>query len=587
MATNPSNWMPELIGPVNVYEDGEQVERRRGGINLIGPTITDNEAQDRLDIDFTGLVGGGSGAPGGSNGQLQYRVDATTFGGIAGATTDGTTTTIKDANLEIVDDVDATKKAKFQCSGISTATTRTFTFPDATTTLVGIDVTQTLTNKTISLASNTLTFTSAELRTACSDETGTGALVFANTPTLVTPEIGAATGTSLNLSGGLTLGTDLTVPNGGTGASSFTSGSFLVGAGAGALTDTGAALSISGSTVSANVLINWGNPANSFPSSGYNRVFEGIGDWLVAKEGVTNATALNLTSGLLTIGSNDAGAQRYPTVNVRGDVVELFASSGGVNCGRIKLNSSGIHFGDQGATGQHYLTLGMPDLAADRTLNVPLITGTDTISVLGLAQTYSAAKTFSAIATFSAGTKHANNQIAYWRNAADSADLAGLQINSSNDLILGSPTNPGNVYAFAGTGGTFATRATTHALDSADGSVRFLTTTASAITANVAIVEKESAMGALAIDWSLGNSFTKTLASGGNTITFSNDTNGETITVCLTTHASGSTVTWPAGVKWSNGGAEPTQTATGGAIDIYTLKKIAGTVYGVHQANFA
>jgi len=47
--------------------------------------------------------------------------------------------------------------------------------------------------------------TSAELAATISDETGTGALVFANTPTLVTPAIGAATGTSLVLSGLLDL----------------------------------------------------------------------------------------------------------------------------------------------------------------------------------------------------------------------------------------------------------------------------------------------------------------------------------------------------------------------------------------------
>jgi hypothetical protein len=41
--------------------------------------------------------------------------------------------------------------------------------------------------------------TSDQLAGVISDETGTGALVFANTPTLVTPELGAATGTSLAL----------------------------------------------------------------------------------------------------------------------------------------------------------------------------------------------------------------------------------------------------------------------------------------------------------------------------------------------------------------------------------------------------
>ena len=54
--------------------------------------------------------------------------------------------------------------------------------------------------------------TSAELAGVISDETGTGALVFANTPTLVTPNIGAATGTSLVLSGDLTVnGTTTTI----------------------------------------------------------------------------------------------------------------------------------------------------------------------------------------------------------------------------------------------------------------------------------------------------------------------------------------------------------------------------------------
>lgn len=44
--------------------------------------------------------------------------------------------------------------------------------------------TQTLTNKTINLASNTLVATSAQLRAALTDETGTGAAVFAGSPAL-------------------------------------------------------------------------------------------------------------------------------------------------------------------------------------------------------------------------------------------------------------------------------------------------------------------------------------------------------------------------------------------------------------------
>jgi len=54
------------------------------------------------------------------------------------------------------------------------------------------------------LGANVATFltspSSANLRLALTDETGTGSAVFATTPTLVTPVIGAATGTSLVLS---------------------------------------------------------------------------------------------------------------------------------------------------------------------------------------------------------------------------------------------------------------------------------------------------------------------------------------------------------------------------------------------------
>ena len=79
---------------------------------------------------------------------------------------------------------------------------RTIYLPDASGTVA-------LTNNKLDVFAAT---TSAELRTVISDETGTGGLVFADTPTLVTPNIGAATGTSLVLSGDLTVnGTTTTI----------------------------------------------------------------------------------------------------------------------------------------------------------------------------------------------------------------------------------------------------------------------------------------------------------------------------------------------------------------------------------------
>jgi hypothetical protein len=62
---------------------------------------------------------------------------------------EGKTLSVTDAGLLIKDEADTTKVVKFQASGITTATTRTLTVPDADLTLVGTATTQTLTNKTL------------------------------------------------------------------------------------------------------------------------------------------------------------------------------------------------------------------------------------------------------------------------------------------------------------------------------------------------------------------------------------------------------------------------------------------------------
>ena len=83
-----------------------------------------------------------------------------------------------------------------------------------------------------------------------------------------------------------------------------------------------------------------------------------------------------------------------------------------------------------------------------------------------------------------------------------------------------------------------------------------------------------TAIPALNIDWSQSYSYTKTLAAGANTITFSNQVAGQTIVVRITGAAS--TLTWPT-VKWP-GGSPPTQTASG--TDIYTFYYDGTNTYG-------
>ena len=153
---------------------------------------------------------------------------------------------------------------------------------------------------------------SSELAGVISDETGTGALVFANTPTLVTPNIGAATGTSLVLSGDLTVNgttttinsTEITVDD-----KNLTLGSVASPTDAGA---DGGGITLKGAT---DKTLNWVDATDAWTSSEHFNLASGKNYYL-------NGTLLKNATETLT-NKTISGADNTLTVRIANDVSGL------------------------------------------------------------------------------------------------------------------------------------------------------------------------------------------------------------------------------------------------------------------------
>jgi len=199
-AQRDDNYVPSLLAVSDV--DGTTI------VPLQADAVT-----KRLKV--AAVISGGGGTPGGSDTQVQFN-DAGTFGGDAGLTYNKTTDVLTAGGVNVTSltasSAVATDASKNLVSVTNTGTGNNVlaTSPTLVTPALGTPSSGTLTSCTglpistgvSGLGANVSTFlatpSSANLRSALTDETGTGSAVFAQSPTLITPTLGAATATSIN-----------------------------------------------------------------------------------------------------------------------------------------------------------------------------------------------------------------------------------------------------------------------------------------------------------------------------------------------------------------------------------------------------
>jgi hypothetical protein len=265
------------------------------------------------------------------------------------------------------------------------------TSPTLVTPVLGTPTSGTLTNCTglpvstgvsglgTGVAAFLATPSSANLAAALTDETGTGANVFATSPTLVTPNIGAATGTSLTTAGNITISVSnsgsnvMSVANPNTGVSADSRISLSNATNTGAIvyrstthaTDPNALIITAG--VGPTVLFSGGIERLRLLATGevLNTSTGGLGYGTGSGGAVTQITSrttgvtLNKTNGAITLFSA-AGSATWASFTVTNstvaatDVIEVCAKSGTnlylVSVTAVAAGSFQISFATTGGT---------------------------------------------------------------------------------------------------------------------------------------------------------------------------------------------------------------------------------------------
>jgi hypothetical protein len=310
-------------------------------------------------------------------------------------------------------------------------------------------------------------FTSAQLLGALTDETGTGANVFANTPTLIAPLLGTPTSGVLSSCTGLPLTTGVTgtlpTANGGTNLTSFTSGGVVYASSTSALA-TGTNLVFDGTTLAVGGYVTGekisANAASGnskfFASSGANYSYIGWdgsgavseiatnGNWRV-RVGASYTEGMRLTSTGLGIGTSSPSTRLHLYTAASATTLTIDSGTSGTS---LVYSLAGVaKYTAEYVSGSGVYAIGRSGVAYDLVLSganvgVGTTSPAKKLSVLGTTN-------IETVASFTSQGTDQNSQIdltptgAGWGILNSSTTALGLSVAGSVKALINSSGNVG------------------------------------------------------------------------------------------------------------------------------------------------